>query len=155
MMVGVLMIALVALKPTSGDDCDKIKLSKRWDNLNYMQTWPRAGIAGSPYTFILLTSEKKIQITYGDLKILLNYDPSSDARVVTSQDDFFEIIIVGKEKKSFLFYKGIEIRTLIPKINEKDNFRSKPDGEEIVFYFNDSDYGVYNIQNKTFCRTKN
>jgi hypothetical protein len=59
----------------------------------------------------------------------------------------------GYRKDLGIYYQVYAPR--VPKINEKDNFRSKPDGEEIVFYFNDSDYGVYNIQNKTFCRTKN
>ena len=68
------------------------------------------------------------------------------------QNDFLEIRELAEA--SYLYYKGNEIKKLIPEIGVEDYFENKIiSDEEIIFKFKDGTYGRYNYIKNSFCRT--
>ncbi|MEI6580606.1 MAG: hypothetical protein WCO07_00330 [bacterium] len=154
LLLALVILAIPTISHSSlGDDCDIKYLEKRFKELNNLQTLKKGDSTGK-YTYNILATEKKMEIVYGDtLKIYLDYDHLNDAKIINAEKDFLEVIFIGKEgkeKRSFLFIKGTEIRKLVPSINKGQNFRIKLDEDNVIFDFGNT-FCVYNVKTNKFC----
>lgn len=151
-----MVVATISLLPlfSWAINCDSIELAKNWKSSEAMQTWTRDGIPGSIYTVTFLNSDKKIVITYGEEKIVIDFDYTCEARIVTSREEFLEVAILNKNKgnRSYLFVKGVEIRKIVSGIKEDEYFRARPYKNDLLFEFEGGKYGKCNIEKKEFCR---
>ena len=144
-----ILVPKMALSQKPEKNCDSASLSGTFNSISFMDSWDKTG----PYFVKTSTPEKKITIKYGEINFTVEVENASDIRIaiIKSFGDILEIVIM--DKVSYLFIKGIELRTLIPEIKKDDYFRTKVDGNTLVIEFKDETYGKYNLQNHTFCRT--
>lgn len=147
----VIVTIAVALLPVFayGQKCDSTTMAQIFNSKSYMDTWNKEN---SLY-LLKLAPQQKVLILYKNVLMdSITWKSSTGAKIRKNQNDFLEIRELTEA--SYLYYKGNEIRKLIPEIGAEDYFENKIiNDEEVIFKFNDGTYGKYNFIKKIFCRT--
>jgi|GEM_PF-2029359 len=147
-------IVVIALLPSPlKAQCDAEKLAKKFQTSSYMPTYNKL-TNNAGYQIVPNGPSKLFVIYKGNLTDSVCYQSGKDAKISTAFGNFLEIAIVNNDKKTSFFVDGKEIRNLVPQIEKDEYFRVKTKGNEVIFEF-DNGKGVYNIDTKEFCRTKN
>ena len=153
-MNALLVVAIVAITFLPifaySQKCDSISLAKVFYSKSYMDTWSKEI---SLYLLKPRSQENTLILFKNVTMDSVLWKKTTSAKIKKSQSEFLEIREL--EEASYLFYKGNEIRKLIPEISGNDYFENKIiNDEEIVFKFKDGTYGLYNYIKNIFCRTK-
>ncbi|MEI8270454.1 MAG: hypothetical protein WCG45_03730 [bacterium] len=149
-----LVIAIVAVAFlhifANAQKYDSTSLAKIFNSKSYMDSWNKE------MSLYLLKpkSQENTLILYKNITMdSVLWKKTTSAKIKKSQSEFLEIREL--EEASYLFYKGNEIRKLIPEISQNDYFENKiVNDEEMIFKFKDGTYGWYNYIKNLFYRTK-